>query len=149
MNSAMDQSFRQHVLDAFDPERLQPPLSDELELRLLNSESGELWKGLRGKRWVDVATTDVFQALSSDVLAWTAYLPLSWYMYYLPAFLIVADEGISTYFENFRGILCEHLELTPDSCRSERDTLLFQALHKELNDSQRQVVKQFLDKYPG
>jgi len=145
----MDKSFRPHVLDVFDLERLHPPLSGELEPRLQNSESRELWEGFLGKRWIDVATTGEFQALSSDLLAWTAYLPLSWYVYYLPTFLIVADEGTSTYFENFRGTLCEHLELTPDSCRSERDTLLLQALHEELNDSQWQVVKQFLDKYRG
>ena len=136
-------------MHAFDSSVPLPQLTDEEEAYFSASEEQELWRRLRCKRWVDLANPDVFEATSPDVLAWGAYLPISWYMYFLPAFLIVADEGKSSYFENFRGVLCRYLELTPATVSIQRDQLVFDALHLELSNDQWTVIRQFLIKYPA
>lgn len=148
-NKIVTETIRNLVFESFNIDAPLPELTHVEEAGFSSSEEHELWRELRSKRWPDIADPDVFEAATSDVLAWGAYLPICWYLYFLPAFLIVADEGKSIYFENFRGILCTHLELTPATIISSRDQLLFDALHVGLDTSKWDVIRQFLNKYPA
>ena len=148
-NKIVTKTIRNLVIEIFNINDPLPELTHVEEAGFSSSEEHQLWRELRHKRWLDIAEPDVFEASTSDVLAWGAYLPISWYLYFLPAFLIVADEGKSIYFENFRGILCTHLELTLATIISPRDQLLFDALHLGLDTSKWDVISQFLNKYPA
>jgi hypothetical protein len=114
----MTDQLIERIYEVF-PRDLSPPskLRDE-DLR--NWECRELLAALSGKEWGDIATPEKFLAVFPDTSGWVGCLPVEWFLYYLPAILIVAHSGEGGQFENLRSILSDYLQRTKysdDGCK--------------------------------
>jgi len=141
----MPKSLRTDITLAFAEDGIAPVLRKEDLGVLENWECKLLILRLMGRKWTEIADPVEFLSVSKSTEVWGACLPHEWYLYYLPALMIVADEGVDPRLENLRDSLCHHL--------SEGDSISLNAarrreyLRANLSDSQWAVVLQFLNKY--
>ena len=141
----MSKSIRGATFLAFPCDLAAPVLRIEDQDILENWECKILILRLMGKKWPEIANPNTFLAICDDTDEWLACLPEAWYVYYLPALMILAEEGLDPRFENLRGSLL--LELAENEFISQSSLARLQYLRARLNESQQSVIQLFLDKY--
>jgi hypothetical protein len=124
-----------------------PPMSlsgDDADLEQY-WESGDFIRSLRGRQWPTIARPEVFWAVCADPLIWLCYMPIDWFAYYLPAMMTVAIESADSRAENLRGNLIDFVR--PRKHATDRNMRVAAALQSRLTESQKAIVRSFLDKF--
>lgn len=143
----MSEKLRNEVIKAFGVNSTPPTLLACDEILLQNSECNELLSRLLGVKWIDISYPKKFWSLCCSSEIWTGCLPNSWYQYYLPAMILVADTGFDAASENLRDSLLRLIERGQSAVvnLNDRSYEIFSSLSETQKNSFRIFYARFTD----